>query len=50
MKEEYTTIKIKVHDHKVMKDAKRFKGVPISRQVTELLKKEYPNMYKEKEG
>jgi len=47
MNKDYATIKIKIYDHKVMKDAKKFKGVPISRQITDLLKKEYPNMYKD---
>ena len=44
---DYVTIKIEKHDHDVMKAAKKLDGVPISIQVKKLLKKEYPNMYKE---
>ena len=47
MNEDYVTIKVKKYDHDVMKDAKKLKGIPITRQITDLLRKEYPNMYKE---
>jgi hypothetical protein len=47
MNDDYVTIKVKKNDHDVMKEAKKLSGVPITRQITDLLKKEYPNMYKE---
>lgn len=47
MKKSYTTIKIEDRDHQVMKDVKKLTGMPITRQITDCLKKEYPNMYKE---
>ena len=43
---DYTTIKIKNHDHEVMKDVKKLEGIPISIQIQNLLKEKYPNMYK----
>ena len=48
LSKEYTTIKIETIDYQVLKDAKKFKGVPIARQITDLLKNEYPEIYKDK--
>jgi hypothetical protein len=43
---EYNSIKVDSFTYGVLKDAKALTGIPISRIIADLMKKEYPNKYK----